>query len=119
MVTAPWGQDTSNSSTQRSTSLRYQSGLVLTTPRPSPDTTKPLDYNEYLRGPYWEKLRAEKLAEKSACEDCGTRQYLNLHHRYCYNSGKSVLYHERDYPDVLKVLCYPCHMKKHGDSAIS
>ncbi len=55
----------------------------------------------------------------SACEDCGTRQYLNLHHRYCYNFGKSVLYHERDYPDVLKVLCYPCHMKKHGDSAIS
>lgn len=80
---------------------------------------RPLDYNEYLRGPYWKKLRAEKLAEKSACEDCGTRQYLNLHHRYYYNSGKSVLYHERDYPDVLRVLCYPCHMKQHGDVALS
>jgi len=39
MVAVQWGQDTSNSFTQRATALRYQSGLVLTTPRPSSDTT--------------------------------------------------------------------------------
>lgn len=75
---------------------------------------KPLDYDEYLRSPYWRKLRVEVPATRSRCEECGMVYNLNRHHRYYYKDGKSVLYRERQYPDVFTVLCYPCHKALHG-----
>lgn len=75
---------------------------------------KPLNYDEYLKGPYWLKLRKQILWTRNKCEDCGTTRRLNLHHLYYYKHGKSVLYRERQYTDIFAVLCYPCHMKVHN-----
>jgi len=75
---------------------------------------KPLNYDQYLLEPYWLKLRKEVLKKRKACEDCGYSKRLQLHHQYYYRYGRSVLYHERDYPDIFVVLCHYCHMKRHG-----
>lgn len=75
---------------------------------------KPLNYDEYLKGPYWLNLRTEILATRKLCEGCASVHRLQLHHRYYYKNGKSVLYHERQHPDVLVVLCRDCHMTQHA-----
>ncbi len=75
---------------------------------------RPLNYDTYLRGSHWLHLRKEVLAERPVCEHCGTDRRLQLHHTYYYKDGKSVLYRERQHPDVFLVLCHDCHMSKHG-----
>lgn len=75
-------------------------------------------YRRYLKTPYWLKLSAETVAERPRCEwkgGCIYTQHLQPHHNYYYDKeGKSVLNHERDYPDVLSVLCREHHRKVHG-----
>ena len=75
---------------------------------------KPLDYDEFLKSPYWLRLRKEVLKQRNKCEDCGYTKRLQLHHQYYYRFGRSVLYHERDFPDIFVVLCNDCHMKRHS-----
>ncbi len=75
---------------------------------------KPLNYDRYLSESYWLALRAEVLEKRPTCESCGTDRRLQLHHRYYFKAGKSVLYRERQHPDVFMVLCHDCHMAAHS-----
>lgn len=63
--------------------------------------------NDYLASPAWAAFRSDILAERKACEDCGTGQGLQLHH-----ISYSRLGNERS--DDIRVLCRPCHEKSHG-----
>jgi hypothetical protein len=64
-------------------------------------------YDEYLASPYWLAFRQRLLSERGACDDCGTRQSLQLHHLSYARLGAEVA------ADV-RVLCQPCHEKVHG-----
>lgn len=76
---------------------------------------KPLNYTRYLLEPYWRTLRTEIIESRKSCEVCGRTSQLNVHHKYYYDTqGKSVLYRERSYPDLLQLLCEKCHAKEHG-----
>ncbi len=79
----------------------------------------PLNYDQYLAGPYWQSLRREMLGNDSRCKDCGGAAHLQLHHRYYYKDGKSVLYRERSHADLLVVLCHSCHMQRHRTAEVS
>lgn len=45
--------------------------------------------------------------EKVECEQCGTCQQLEWHHRKYWSEGGN------DAPDNLRVLCKPCHLTIH------
>ena len=65
-----------------------------------------LNYQEYLKSFHWQETKERKLkAEKSKCQVCSSREYLQVHHLH-YNS----LYCEKN-SDLL-VLCETCHIKE-------
>jgi hypothetical protein len=74
-------------------------------------------YETYLLSQHWREfsIRA-KVAKRYCCEECHTteekarkkfRQGLNVHHKTYENLGREKL------SDV-EVLCYGCHMARHG-----
>ena len=83
--------------------------------------------NYYLRSKHWRETRLKKHNElkKLACEKCKKPMWfivedgyfqikgasLDIHHRYYYRNGKSILWNER--PEDLQVLCRTCHNKEH------
>ena len=76
--------------------------------------------NYYLRSRHWRETRKNKIKKHDYWCDCcsriakiGTIQQwrLDVHHRYYYRNGKSILWHER--PEDLQVLCRTCHNKEH------
>src|SRR5881394_1854978 len=58
---------------------------------------------------WWKTLSRRKRRSIGKCEECGTKSRLSSHHvRYPENWFDTV------FAD-LKVLCWPCHEKKHPD----
>lgn len=63
-----------------------------------------ISYPEYLRSPYWRRLRECMLwLADYRCQVCKSEKDLEVHHA----SGYSCLGHER--PEDLIVLCRRCH----------
>jgi 5-methylcytosine-specific restriction endonuclease McrA len=71
-------------------------------------------YEKYVRSEKWMSFRASIIAVRGRkCEECPTvGGKLHLHHLN-YNHFKS----ER--PEDVKLLCVPCHQKKHPGRVIS
>ncbi|MHB1422823.1 MAG: HNH endonuclease [Gemmataceae bacterium] len=66
------------------------------------------DYAEYRRSHHWQHLRAVMLELSGhACEQCGNRSLLQVHHRHYRTVGWEV-------PSDLAVLCRACHAAAHG-----
>lgn len=66
------------------------------------------DYDEYLRSPHWERIRARALFRAAnRCQLCASLKRLDVHHNTYENLG-----HER--PEDVIVLCRMCHEKHHN-----
>lgn len=63
-----------------------------------------LDYNRYLKSSEWRMRRRHILATQTACQLCGSRERLEVHHRNYDHLGA-----EPD--DDLLVLCAVCHRR--------
>jgi hypothetical protein len=64
-------------------------------------------YQAYLRSDHWRAFRKKVRAKRNACETCGCKSLLSVHHLTYANIG-----HE-DELDVM-VLCDACHSRVHG-----
>lgn len=65
-------------------------------------------YRKYLQSKWWQSRRLQMLQTAHyACQDCGARDcVLHVHHLHYCSLGM-----EKNID--LKVLCEPCHKKKH------
>lgn len=65
-------------------------------------------YNEYLGSLFWkEKAEWIKKVKGEFCEECGSKQSLNVHHINYKSVGNEG-------QEDVKVLCKECHKKEHG-----
>lgn len=69
------------------------------------------NYQEYLRTPHWQELRAKVLKRANfVCEECKRDVPLHVHHENYKRVGYERL-------EDLKALCYDCHKAKHPGNA--
>jgi hypothetical protein len=66
--------------------------------------------NIYLSSPHWQRLRKERLAVSPVCEDCGSKESLQVHH---------VIYRKLWDCTVsdLRTICRACHDRRHLNRA--
>lgn len=62
-------------------------------------------YKQYLASPHWRAVR--RKWRKKACEYCGAKRGLCLHHRSYANLGAELR-------GDLQTLCDTCHRAEHG-----
>lgn len=62
--------------------------------------------NVYLKSDHWKALKLAKLTVNPICQECGSEKNLDVHH-LAYKELYNVLLWD------LKILCRPCHTKKH------
>lgn len=68
-----------------------------------------LEYAEYLTTPEWQETRGVALREAGyRCDDCRSRQHLDVHHLTYERLGCERL-------EDLQVLCRDCHEDRHAD----
>ena len=67
-----------------------------------------MSYEEFLKTDYWKLIRILKLAQKNACQVCGSKDKLNVHHTDYENKGQE-LFNLND----LVVLCEVHHKSVH------
>jgi 5-methylcytosine-specific restriction endonuclease McrA len=60
----------------------------------------------YLKSDHWKSLRSEKLSQTPYCEECESKNVLDVHHKK-YKNLYDVL------TEDLQTLCRRCHTKKH------
>lgn len=78
-----------------------------------------VDYKKYLQSDYWKEYRRwrnDRLLKRGKvprCEICRSDKRVELHHILYSVGGKSILYHEREYPQYIKRLCRECHELAH------
>jgi 5-methylcytosine-specific restriction endonuclease McrA len=71
--------------------------------------TRKAKHRAYLRSGEWKSRRREALALAGGrCQDCGTTERLHVHHLTYVRHGQEEM---RD----LRVLCSPCHRRRHRD----
>lgn len=69
-------------------------------------------YTEFLRTPFWQKLRLQRLAfDACKCRNCGSKSSLDVHHRF-YRSS----WFDTQLNDLL-TLCRDCHKTAHLPNA--
>lgn len=61
----------------------------------------------YYRTGWWVELRTRRFREQRACERCGARKSLRLHHRTYARLGMEL-------DSDVEVLCDSCHRGEHG-----
>src|SRR5438105_3979974 len=75
------------------------------------------EYETYLQSEHWAAFSQSIKHDRKVCESCKIddykayqkyRQSLNVHHKTYRNLG-----HEQ--PGDVELLCYRCHMDKHGE----
>jgi 5-methylcytosine-specific restriction endonuclease McrA len=59
-------------------------------------------YEAYIRSTRWKNMRKDILRIRDRCEGCGTKHFLELHHKTYERLG-------RESPSDLEVLCRSCH----------
>lgn len=74
------------------------------------------EYSRYIGSPKWTNIRNELSNEDTACEGCGSKSNLNLHH-LTYKHLKNEV------PEELMWLCDECHKavhwyQKHGKKSL-
>ena len=67
-----------------------------------------LDYQTFLRTPYWRIVSRHARLQAAACDRCGAQSSLQTHHRTYEHHG-----HEHEHLDDLEVLCRECHRLEH------
>ncbi len=68
-----------------------------------------LPYDEYLQTPHWRRKRRKAIRRHGdACQCCGSRIELEVHHKHYRTKGRE------NFSD-LEVLCRDCHIGKHQD----
>ena len=59
-------------------------------------------YERHIRSSQWKKMRKDILRMRDRCEGCGTRKFLEVHHKTYERLG-------RESPSDLEVVCKTCH----------
>ena len=67
-------------------------------------------YWDYLKSDHWQNFRRKILKHRNRCKRCGSKENLQVHHRYYKNGKGSILGRERS-RDV-EVLCRACHERE-------
>jgi hypothetical protein len=65
-----------------------------------------MNYKEYLGSKHWIEFRKRILRDRKICQNCGKRDFLNLHHKNYRCLG-------RETGDDIIVLCGNCHNRFH------
>jgi hypothetical protein len=68
-------------------------------------------YCDFLHSPYWRALRRQVIAGRLACEGCGCRNHLQIHHHKYDQLGTGAEYYHFY---GLTLLCRTCHAEEHG-----
>ena len=67
-----------------------------------------MDYATYLASPYWKaKKRLVYWKRGRRCEKCGSKRFLQVHHKTYKRLGHEEL-------EDLLILCRECHRNWHG-----
>jgi 5-methylcytosine-specific restriction endonuclease McrA len=73
--------------------------------------TDKFEYIKYLHSNHWQRFRKFMIGHVGKCQNCGSKERLQVHHLVYKERGKSVLYHEKYYH--VMVLCRDCHRNVH------
>src|SRR5438132_1511312 len=87
-------------------------------------------YRAYRDTAYWHDFSVEVKRERdNKCERCGKTPWqhgviLDVHHNgygngYVDENGQSLLYRERERPDLMEVLYRECHNQAHGLTSLT
>jgi len=69
---------------------------------------KAIDYKAYLYSEKWKKKRKKILKRDNfTCQDCGSKNHLQVHHLTYKNIGNERL-------NELITVCAHCHKKRHN-----
>lgn len=66
-----------------------------------------LEYQKYLHSPHWHRVRKAMYRLHPACENCGQKKDLNVHHVTYVNLGQETSLD-------LVVVCHDCHQLLHA-----
>lgn len=71
------------------------------------------DYRRFLKSNIWKAIRGAAIYRAGGqCEWCKGTEYLHVHHK------KYPRVFGTETPEMLQVLCDPCHAEQHGKSYI-
>lgn len=66
-----------------------------------------MEYKDYLETPHWKSIRRKMYEKYRACQNCGAKRGLDIHH----NKGYKNIGHEK--LSELRILCRECHYRAH------
>lgn len=66
---------------------------------------------DYPKNPRWRAFTRQQLKLRPVCEECLAHKSSELHHRYYYVGGVSIL--GRETPHDVTAICRPCHVDLH------
>jgi 5-methylcytosine-specific restriction endonuclease McrA len=70
-------------------------------------------YASSLNSDYWKEVRQRVIARDRCCQKCGSRLFLEVHHKTYEVNGISIKGNEINHLDKLVLLCAECHKKEH------
>jgi hypothetical protein len=86
---------------------RRQAEALVRSTRESVETLRTMPYSEYLQTEHWAETRKAAMRRaRYACQLCGAKGRLNVHHKTYERRGCEE-------PNDLIVLCQDCHAKFH------
>ena len=73
------------------------------------------NYAKSLNNEYFKEVRRRVLLRDDfKCVNCGSKLFLEVHHKTYYVNGKSIVGCELEYLKELVTLCENCHKKIHN-----
>jgi 5-methylcytosine-specific restriction endonuclease McrA len=62
---------------------------------------------------YWKEVRQSIIARDRECFLCGSKLYLEVHHKKYSVNGISIVGKEKEHLNCLVLLCSKCHQLEH------
>ena len=66
-----------------------------------------------LSSEYWAEVRKKIIFRDRCCQKCGSKLFLEVHHKTYYVDKESIVGKELEHLDKLVLLCSKCHKKEH------
>lgn len=72
------------------------------------------NYARSLNSESWNEVRKRIIARDRCCVRCGSRLYLEVHHKVYQVNGESIVGKEMEHLNCLELLCSKCHQNVHS-----